>query len=811
MRLLSLSMQNFRQHAASLIHFAPGLTGIIGANGSGKSTILEGIAFALYGQPAARGKKESIKFLRAQPRASVRVELTFELAGHRYRVVRGLSSAECYLDDADAPIANTLTGVTDMLQRVLGMSREEFFCTYFTGQKELAMMATMSPTDRGKFLSRVLGYDRIGLAQESARDRRRLLVAELSGLRSTLQDGDVIARNVKEATERVAAANADVVKWSEEHTRALGVVAGTEPAWRDAQARQETTHRLTLERQAAAQQVTMHERDIVRLDAMLAQLQRAEADAIAQRTRIVDLPALRAEAEAMDASATAHATRQNLLGIEAGVQHTLERVTAHLAQLLEGSESALADRVALLRGQVREAESRYDDARDAWTRDAATARGELEALRDRHESLTRQKASLVALGDESPCATCGQRIGARFATVLQELTDAIESVAQQGLAARARVNALAAPPAEVAIAQSERGAMLLELQTAEQQLANLTAAQSERARLLQEQAAAEERLATVRQSLSQFTSTYDAAVHQALRARIDELTRVESHIAVLDEQLAGREAIVQQRTEAQSARKRAQEVHWDLDARVATEGIAPAAFMAARDAHVIATNELAIADGALSAAVNEQARAEEALGYQRAAQARFAELRERVAMMEHERFVLEETDRGYTDLRATLNASLRPELAEIASELLDTLTDGRYTQADIDETYTLTVLEDGLAKPVLSGGEEDLCNLILRLAISQMIAQRAGHVFSLLILDEVFGALDDARRANVMELLRRLNDRFAQVIVITHLNQVRDALDSILQVRYDAETGSSVIVSDVPTEDPALAAEELAA
>jgi exonuclease SbcC len=65
----------------------------------------------------------------------------------------------------------------------------------------------------------------------------------------------------------------------------------------------------------------------------------------------------------------------------------------------------------------------------------------------------------------------------------------------------------------------------------------------------------------------------------------------------------------------------------------------------------------------------------------------------------------------------------------------------------------------------------------------------------------VFGSLDEARRANVVELLRRLNDRFEQVIVITHIEQVREGLDRLLQVRFDEARGCSVVSGiTVPTD-----------
>src|SRR5213076_522112 len=143
MRLNRLQLTNFRLHTDTHIDFEMGLTGIIGPNGSGKTTILEAIAWALYGMSAVRGKRQDVRSLAASGRAGVKVELDFELAGHRYRVVRTLSTAELYLDGQSAPIANSTSAVTELIRRRLGMSQQEFFNTYFTGQKELGVMAAM--------------------------------------------------------------------------------------------------------------------------------------------------------------------------------------------------------------------------------------------------------------------------------------------------------------------------------------------------------------------------------------------------------------------------------------------------------------------------------------------------------------------------------------------------------------------------------------------------------------------------------------------------------------------------------------------
>ncbi|MBI3081756.1 MAG: hypothetical protein HYY94_02360 [Gemmatimonadetes bacterium] len=83
-----------------------------------------------------------------------------------------------------------------------------------------------------------------------------------------------------------------------------------------------------------------------------------------------------------------------------------------------------------------------------------------------------------------------------------------------------------------------------------------------------------------------------------------------------------------------------------------------------------------------------------------------------------------------------------------------------------------------------------------------MIAERAGQALNLLVFDEIFGSLDEARRENVVRLLQRLQARFEQVILITHIESIREGLDQVIRVRFDEGSGTSSVTEERP-ERPA--------
>ena len=795
MRLLSLRLQNFRQHADTTLAFERGLTGIIGPNGSGKSTILEAIAWALYGNPAARGTRDSIRFTGAAPRASVRVELVFELAGHRYRVLRGLTNAECFLDGAETPIANTITGVTELLQRRLGMTRTEFFHTYFTEQKELDVMKTLGPADRARFLSRVLGYDRLSGAQELARERRRALVAEINGVRQGMPDPDAIWRAVADAEARVAAGRLRAEQAVQARTASAAALDAVAPQWRDAQSQREQAQLLLSELRVAENDAQTAARDIERLERDLAMIATAHAELVPVREQLLGLRPIREALQQLEELATAESGRLALL----------ERVKA-----LAEEEAKLADRASrlesaptleretqhqlhALRNALADIERQLDDERTAWARDRQEAETRLDALRTQYAELAEQQETLEGLGEDSPCPTCNRPLGASYQGVLDLVREQLETVRIDGNYYRARVEQLSSVPATVEALEASRRNQQAELAATERRFAKIQAALAEAATLGDQRARVTERMAEVTKRLAELPEGYDAERHASLRRDAGALQALETRSARLGAQLEREPAVRAEHTRALAARDAARAQVLALEAQRAGVGLDEPAYLRVREAFEAASAEARRAELEAVAATGEAERARMALDAAEHGRRELSRLQGALDTLETEKRLHDELDRALTDLRTDLNFQLRPELAEIASGFLADLTDGRYNSLEFDEEYRLLVIENGVPKPVISGGEEDLCNLVLRLAISQMIAERAGQAFSLLILDEVFGSLDETRRANVVELLRRLNDRFEQVIVITHIEQVREGLDRLVQVRFDEARGCSVV------------------
>jgi exonuclease SbcC len=170
-------------------------------------------------------------------------------------------------------------------------------------------------------------------------------------------------------------------------------------------------------------------------------------------------------------------------------------------------------------------------------------------------------------------------------------------------------------------------------------------------------------------------------------------------------------------------------------------------------------------------------------------------LENEVKSLEQERLYLEKLSLILADFKLHLIGRIRPTLARVAKQLLAEMTEGKYNDLELDENYETLIYDNGqkFGLERFSGGEKDLANLCLRLAISNMISESSGAEFSFIILDEVFGSQDIQRKENILKALASLKGRFRQIFLITHIEDIKDSVDNLITV-VESEDGTSQIV-----------------
>jgi exonuclease SbcC len=451
------------------------------------------------------------------------------------------------------------------------------------------------------------------------------------------------------------------------------------------------------------------------------------------------------------------------------------------------------------RAELEDAQGKLEAKRTEWVRDRQDAETKLTDLRRQFAELKDQRDRVVSLGPDAPCPTCSRKLGESLHTVVEHLEEMSEQVRLDGLYYKTRFEQLSEMPADIRTLDERRRGLTNDTAGLERKLARVQLAVQELSGVVRDIAAKQQRVEQMRHDIGVLSKGFDAARFELVRGEITRLTPLEAKAARLSA-LAEREPqLLEERAQYTNSLGNLRSLLGTLEVRHSQMAAAAVDYDLIRESYDKCSAQARSAELELHKTGADLAAAREALESALAAGEESRIVQAKVAERESERRLHEELDRAFNEMRTQLNAELRPELSELATAFLRELMDSRTAEFELDEKYNIVILEDGVAKPVLSGGEEDIANLVLRLAVSQMIAERSGQAFSLLVLDEIFGSLDETRRFNVLELLRALGDRFEQVILITHIETVRDGLDQVITVRYDQSSAASIVESSAVT------------
>ena len=165
MHLNRLSLRNFKKYRRTDIEFQDGLTGIVGGNGAGKSTIVEAIAWVLYGSKASTIKREFIRNSRCTENDSVEVVLNLSMGNHELSVFRGMRGKnlvpEAALSIDGRRVAVGSKEVDVRLEELLKISFRDFMKTFYARQKDLDNLLREGGSGKREYLLKLLGLENI--------------------------------------------------------------------------------------------------------------------------------------------------------------------------------------------------------------------------------------------------------------------------------------------------------------------------------------------------------------------------------------------------------------------------------------------------------------------------------------------------------------------------------------------------------------------------------------------------------------------------------------------------------------------------
>ncbi len=823
---------------------------ISGANGAGKSSLLDAVTWALFGK--ARGKSEEALINDAAQ--ACRVELEFDYENEHYRVQREKPRGKSTLLELQIRTADgawkTLTeagmrATGDRIRDVLRLDYDTFINASFFLQGKADMFTQQKPSDRKEILSAILGLEIWESYKAEAAERRKNAAGEVKALRVWLDE--VLAELDQEATrtERLR-----LLTLSLEKTSALR--AEVEERWNSAQQKvQELRHereKLTLlekqiesarTRLAAAEKV-IRERSV----------EKAAHDDLIGRAGAIEKAQLawqelRSEKERWDNLAEGFHTQQRQKdALDARIQAEGARIEQELRGLrarqaeIAASESALPDLQAQqqeLNERLAEMEIRLDSLDQLEDERTAAANRRADLLAEYNQKKagreeTAERLTRLASATGSSCPLCGQPLSethqqemhAELESELSQLEQQIEAVTLEGAKIKQNLADLEARIAELkalretfSAAQKSLGALTARIEQLEADLDLWRKKDLPRLDQLQAVLANGSFLADEREELRKLDEAilaggYDAQAYEA--ARQAELAARGSDIEfrALEKARAAVDGL-------------ARELHTLEENRAATEEEIGAQSLAFNELQKeLSAREASLPDLAALQAELEKLKSDENQLRQDTggAQQEVAVLdKQRKKKTEYEsqiadlnlqitRLKLLETAFGKDGIPAMLIEQALPEIESQANELLDRLSDGRMSLSfETEREYrdkkrddrkpTLDILiSDSSGRreyELFSGGEAFRINFAIRLALSRVLAGRAGARLRTLVIDEGFGSQDADGRQRLIEAINQVKGNFDKILVITHLEELKDAFSSRIEVTKN-DNGSHVEV-----------------
>ena len=823
---------------------------ISGHNGAGKSSLLDAITWSLFGE--ARGKSSDVINLHQDVKAA-EVALTFQHEANTYRVQRTLPRNKNTLLEFQVrtqtgwkPLTEKTTRETQArIEQTLRLDFETFVNASFFLQGKADQFTQQNASRRKEVLSNILGLEMWEDYKNRTAEKRKALEREVDEIDGRIREIDAelaeedlrkarlaelesslkqltTARTAQESILENIKRNAALIDEQRKITtmlsdgleRAHSALAGLEERLAMKQADRDSYASLVSRSQAiesAYKGWQKARKELEEWDNVASQFREYEKD------RAPLLEQIAAEKAKLEEE------RRSLLLEQETIQEQ-QLAIRDLQKDIESAEVSLKD----AEGKIAE-RLRLESARSSARERQAELKAENDALKTAMNELKERIDSLKA-AEGATCPLCGQELSTEHReTTLAQLE---KEGKQQG--DRFRAN------------QTEWSELAKSIINYESEITKLTSAENERVRYASEISLRTERMETLQAFAKEWESVgkkrlkevekileagkyateeqkrlakldkqleklgYDVAAHENARATELELRDVEEeHINLksakevskqIESEIANLKSEIQNReSEIETLEADYQTARANLEA---AEAGAPDLDEAERELFRLREAE----NKARSELGGAQQRVD-ILDTQRARRMAFEKECDEIQKQIARHRTLERAF-GKDGVPALLIEQALPQIEDKANELLDRLSDGNMSirfatqteyrdkrRDDLKETLDIQISDSAGIRnyEMYSGGEAFRVNFAIRLALSKILAQRKGARLQTLVIDEGFGSQDIQGRQRLIEAINLVKQDFAKILVITHLDELKDAFPTRIEVEK-TERGSTLRV-----------------
>ena len=835
MILNSILLHNFKKYKKTKISLGNSMIGIFGNNGAGKSSLFEAVTWSLYGVAQSMEGREGVKQqdLIRDGQEEMGVEVEFSLPGHQYRVARYLNikrgvKSRLWIDGKLQ--AQKSREVISRVEEILGVNVKGFVSSSFIRQKELDLITSAIASERKKLINRLFNLRIYEKYEETAKNSKKEKENEHRFVKKQIEDQEKELEKLPQKEMDLK----DLQKTVEELYRQYSTVKAHAQSIKDSYVSIEEENRrymdcksrlelIKKDMEAIQHNIKEKERELGEIEKAFQRKKMIEPEytlVLKLRERLAPLEdAKKRYDEKMrliqNLEIELTVTRKNLKGRITDCQKEIRDFNEEKEKLKETTRNVEMIKEKIMQygdipSQIEEELDKVNKLKDRET--------DLIAERAQHigkiSELTNELMNIQSIGIGAPCPTCKKPLEeSHYEKLCSQYRKEIAQEEKAKGKLDGRLNLLSEMKRESqsrvdGLKKEEKNLEELKLQEkeylkAEIRLETITRNIEDREKKINECREHIEKLMDKDHEIEALKEEikllqFNPEEYESIKKDIDAHAHIEREMIQLEERISKKDSIITSILSLREKLKKSDEKMKESEREFNELKDIPEKFEEIkRKRDDIIQKEMQISQEYTQKKTQHEERKKE-LG-------RLQELKEDLKKKIENKKEIEQMiiiygvlQEAFKQIPVQVQSRLRPRIRKETSELLNEITDGKYPYINLEKDYSLTVYYDGKYYPIsrFSGGEKDLINLCLRVGISRVLvslsAQRNFARIQSLFLDECFGSFDIERRNNLLSALNQLRKYFAQIIVISHIEDIKEALPESFYVEETAD-GTSIV------------------